>query len=55
MFVGISSAKIDLETCVGMWLFDEGSGDVAKDSSGKGNDGDIVVVQNGLMASLARL
>ena len=42
MFVGISSAKIDLETCVGMWLFDEGSGDVAKDSSGKGNDGDIV-------------
>jgi len=35
-------AKIDLETCVGMWLFDEGSGNVAKDSSGKGNDGKLV-------------
>ena len=43
MFTGQSSAKIDIEkTCVGMWLFNEGSGDVAKDSSGKGNDGDIV-------------
>ena len=27
MFVGISSAEIDFETCVGMWLFNEGSGD----------------------------
>jgi len=43
MFTGQSSAIIDIEkTCVGMWLFNEGSGDVAKDSSGKGNDGDIV-------------
>ena len=26
---------------VGLWLFDDGSGNVAKDSSGKGNDGAI--------------
>ena len=36
-----SSAKIDLGTCVGMWLFDEGKGDVVKDSSDNGNDGKI--------------
>ncbi|MFQ6039537.1 MAG: LamG domain-containing protein [Candidatus Poribacteria bacterium] len=41
MFTGQSFARIDLETCVGMWLFDEGKGDVAKDSSGNGNDGKI--------------
>ena len=39
MFTSIGNAKIDIETCVGMWLFDEGKGDVAKDSSGNGNDG----------------
>ena len=33
-------AKINFEKdCVGMWLFDEGSGKVAKDSSGNKNDG----------------
>ena len=36
------SAKIDPETVVGMWLFEEGAGDVAKDISNAGNDGDIV-------------
>ena len=41
MFVGISSAKIDFGDCVGMWLFDEGNGNKAKDSSGTGNDGTI--------------
>ena len=41
MFVGISSAEIDFETCVGMWLFNEGSGDAAADSSGKNNNGTI--------------
>ena len=35
-------AKIDPETVVGMWLFEEGTGDVAKDTSDAGNDGDIV-------------
>jgi len=32
-------AKIDPKTMVGLWLFDEGKGDTAKDSSGNGNDG----------------
>ena len=41
MFVGISSAKIDFDDCVGMWLFDEGNGNKAEDSSGTGNDGKI--------------
>ena len=36
-----SHAKIDPKTIVGMWLFDEGNGDVAKDSSGNGNDGTL--------------
>ncbi|MBM3240709.1 LamG domain-containing protein [Candidatus Poribacteria bacterium] len=39
MLVSISDAKIDKATIAAMWLFDEGSGKVAKDSSGKGNDG----------------
>jgi len=34
--------KIDPESAVGIWLFDEGSGKIAKDSSVKGNDGDII-------------
>lgn len=41
VFAFQSYAKIDLETCVGMWLFNEGSGDVAKDSSGNSEDGKI--------------
>jgi len=38
-FSGISNAKIDTNTIAAMWLFDEGSGNVAKDSSGNKNDG----------------
>ncbi|HIE25852.1 TPA: LamG domain-containing protein [Candidatus Poribacteria bacterium] len=34
-------AKIDPETIVGMWLFNEKSGDIAKDSSERGNDGKL--------------
>ena len=41
MFVGQSYAKIDPETIVGAWLFDEGSGKTVKDSSGNGNDGKL--------------
>ncbi|MEK7399193.1 MAG: LamG domain-containing protein [Candidatus Poribacteria bacterium] len=37
-----SYAKIDPKTCVGMWLFDEGSGKTAKDFSGNGNDGTLM-------------
>ncbi len=41
MFASASRAEINLETAVGIWLFDEGSGDVAKDVSGNGNDGKL--------------
>lgn len=34
-------AKIDQKAVAGMWLFEEGGGDVAKDTSGKGNNGKI--------------
>jgi hypothetical protein len=44
MFAGISNAAIDQKSIMGMWLFDEGKGDAAKDSSGNGNDG---VLTNG--------
>jgi len=37
-----SSAQIDPGTIAGMWLFDEGAGDVAKDSSGNNNDGAVL-------------
>jgi hypothetical protein len=42
VLTGQSSAEIDSATIVGTWLFDEGAGDVAKDSSGNGNDGEVV-------------
>jgi hypothetical protein len=38
-FAGQSFAKIDPKTVTGLWLFDEGSGVVAKDSSGSGLNG----------------
>ena len=42
MFAGPSHAvDIAPEAVVGTWLFDHGSGDVIKDSSGNGNDGEI--------------
>ncbi|MBC8233939.1 LamG domain-containing protein [bacterium] len=41
VFTGQSYARIDPETIVGMWLLDEGSGNVAKDTSGNGHDGEI--------------
>ena len=37
----MSSAKIDPETAVGVWLFDEGAGNDAEDSSGMDNHGTI--------------
>ena len=39
--VSLSEAKIDPETAVGVWLFDEGTGNDTKDSSGKGHHGQI--------------
>jgi len=41
MFSGQSHAKVDTETVVGVWLFDEGAGDIAQDSSINGNDGTL--------------
>ena len=37
----VCSAKIDPETAVGVWLFDEGAGKTTKDASGKNHDGTI--------------
>ncbi len=42
ILTGISHAEIDPETIVGMWLFDEGTGITARDSSGKGNNGKLM-------------
>jgi hypothetical protein len=36
-----SFAAIDPSTCVGAWFFEEGTGPIAKDFSGNGNDGTI--------------
>jgi len=41
IFIGQSSAKIDPKTIVGMWSLDEGTGNQAKDSSGKDNHGTL--------------
>ena len=39
--VGIAQAKVKLEDAVGIWLLDEGRGDLAEDLSGNGHDGQI--------------
>jgi hypothetical protein len=41
LFTGVSNAKVDPNTCVGVWLFEEGSGNVAKDSTKNGNNGSL--------------
>jgi hypothetical protein len=41
ILTGVSNAQIDPKTCVGLWLFDDGSGTVAKDSTKNGNNGTI--------------
>ena len=40
--VNSSSAEIDPSSVVGIWLFDDGAGDMAMDSSGNNNHGTIV-------------
>jgi len=42
MFTGETVAAGVADKAVGMWLFDDGGGDTAKDSSGNGNDGTLV-------------
>ena len=39
MFAGQSYAKVDSEAVLGIWLFDEGIGDITEDYSENGNDG----------------
>ena len=41
-FTPQSSAEVHQVDAAGIWLFDEGEGDVARDSSGKGNDGTLI-------------
>jgi len=41
-FTGLSYAKIDPATIVGLWLFDEDEGDVVEDLSGNGNNGTLM-------------
>jgi hypothetical protein len=41
MFVSLSYAKIEPKSIVAVWLFDEGKGNTASDSSGNGHDGEI--------------
>lgn len=40
MLTASSYAKVGIEDCIGMWQFDEGNS--AKDSSGNGNDGELM-------------
>jgi len=42
IFVGQSYAKIDPKSIVGVWLFDEGKGDTARDSAKNALEGQII-------------
>lgn len=42
IFIGQSHAIIDSKTLAGLWLFDDGGGKVAKDSSGNKLDGEVI-------------
>lgn len=39
--ISLCDARIDAASTVAVWLFDEGTGDIAKDTSGNGNDGTL--------------
>ena len=38
----LSAAEVSVDDAIGVWLFDEGRGNVAKDSSPNGNDGELI-------------
>ena len=42
MCAGQSYAKVDPDTILGIWLLDEGNGDIAEDASENGNDGTLM-------------
>ncbi len=46
MFAGQSYAEIDPQTVLGAWLLDEGTGNIAEDASGNGNDGTLMGAPN---------
>ena len=52
-FVGLSQAEVDLDSLVGFWAFNEGTGNTVKDLSGKDNHGKAVGAPNGLRERLA--
>jgi hypothetical protein len=41
-FAGQSYAEVDSDAVLGVWLLDEGTGDVTEDASGNGNDGTLI-------------
>lgn len=41
IFAGASEARFDPKTTVGIWFFDEGKGDIAGESSGNSNHGQL--------------
>lgn len=42
MVASVAEARFDPKTAVGIWLFDEGGGDIAEDFSGNGNNGKLM-------------
>jgi len=46
MFAGQSYAEVDPQSLLGAWLLDEGTGDIAEDASGNGNDGTLMGAPN---------
>lgn len=40
-FTSLVNAKINFDSAMAIWLFDEGKGNKVKDFTGKGNDGDL--------------
>ena len=51
LLVNLPGFALNKEDVIGAWLFDDGKGEVAKDSSGNGNDGKLIAkpewVKNG--------
>jgi hypothetical protein len=45
-FAGQSYAVVESENILGIWLLDEGQGDIAEDSSGNGHDGTVINAPN---------
>ena len=59
LLVNLPGFALDKEDVIGAWLFDDGKGEVAKDSSGNGNDGKLIAkpewVKNGKNAKKKKM